>query len=325
MRVYHYLWMMLMCMSVPLCTSAQMIWKEPPPANLDSWKWGPGGEQSAPRPPFQFIREKRTGTNPKVVVEDSKGRLWTVKFGSEVYADTFAPRILNALGYAAEPTFFVPGGRIGGVHDLKRAKHFISKTGAFRNASFKLHRRGAGPEDERAWSWTSNPFVGSRQLAGLKILVMLISNWDTKDARDGNGSNNKFLHASSVDGLTAWYAVTDWGASLGKCGSFLHRDRWDLSGYAAQTPSFVRLTRKGEIHWDFDGKHRQDITAGIGLDDIRWFVPYLSRISDDELLTGLEASGAAIPIAQGFTRMIRKRIGELQQIANSRLIQRAGK
>lgn len=40
-----------------------------------------------------------------------------------------------------------------------------------------------------AWSWNANPFVGTHELNGLKILMMLTSNWDAKDARDGEGSN----------------------------------------------------------------------------------------------------------------------------------------
>jgi len=84
--------------------SAQLLWKEPQPANTSVWTSGPGGEETAPQPLFQFVKEKLTGTNPKVEVRDVNGRLWTVKFGAEVHSDTFAPRLLNALGYAAEPT-----------------------------------------------------------------------------------------------------------------------------------------------------------------------------------------------------------------------------
>src|SRR5580704_9549334 len=117
---------------------AQVLWVEPRPVTASDWTWGPGGREMAPQPPFQFKKEKLDGTNPKVEVSDGAGRNWTVKFGSEVSSDTFAPRLLNALGYAAEPTFFVRSGSIDGVHNLKRAKHFISKNGAFQNARFKL-------------------------------------------------------------------------------------------------------------------------------------------------------------------------------------------
>ena len=38
--------------------------------------------------------------------------------------------------------------------------------------------------DEHSWAWADNPFIGTKQLAGLKIVNMLLSNWDTKDRRD---------------------------------------------------------------------------------------------------------------------------------------------
>src|SRR6266853_5597538 len=177
-----------------VCATAQVLWRDPQPATVSEWTWGPGGQEMAPRPPFEFMKEKLDGTNPKVEVRDAAGRVWTVKLGSEVHADTFAPRLLNALGYAAQPTFFVRSGSIGGVQDLKRARRFISKDGSFQSARFKLREHhGKYDADSKSWSWVDNPFVGTHELSGLKILIMLLSNWDAKDARDGEGSNNEIL------------------------------------------------------------------------------------------------------------------------------------
>jgi hypothetical protein len=315
---------LILCFPLSLGVAAQQLWKEPPLTTTSDWTWGPGGQTMAPRPPFQFVKEKLDGTNPKVEVRDDAGILWTVKFGSEVHADTFAPRFLNAVGYAAEPTFFVPSGSIAGAHGLKRAKHYISKTGSFQSARFKLHEHRAKAErDDQPWSWVENPFVGIHELAGLKIMIMLMSNWDTKDARDGEGSNNTMIQ---LDGSSSsWYAVTDWGASLGKYGGFFKRDRWDWNGYRAQTAGFVQLAPDGMIRWGFRGKHDRDITADVGLEDIRWLVPYLSRITDADLRIGMIASGASAEVASEFARSIRERIVQLQRIAQSPNVQRARK
>jgi hypothetical protein len=265
-----------------------------------------------------------TGTNPKVEVRDAAGRLWTVKFGAEVNTDTFAPRLLSALGYAAQPTFFVGTGSIGGVQDLKRARHFISKDGSFQSARFKLREHHAKDDaDSKSWSWVDNPFVGTHELSGLKILIMLLSNWDTKDARDREGSNNEIIEPA--ESSSWWYAVTDWGASLGKSGGFLKRSRWDWNGYRAQTARFVRMAPDGTIDWGFRGKHGHDITAGVSLEDVRWLVPHLARITDEDLQAGLTASGASAPVAREYTRLIRERIVQLQGLAQSQKEQRAAK
>ena len=35
--------------------------------------------------------------------------------------------------------------------------------------------------DGVSWRWDDNPFVGTNELAGLKLMVMLLGNWDNKD------------------------------------------------------------------------------------------------------------------------------------------------
>jgi hypothetical protein len=309
-----------------ICATAQVLWKEPPRFTSADWTWGPGGQEMAPRPPFRFLKEKFGGTNPKVEVRDAAKRRWVVKFGSEVHSDTFMSRLTSALGYAAEPTYFVAAGSIEGVHGLKRAKYFISKDGSFREARFKLRDRESDTDPDKTWSWAENPFVGSRELGGLKILVMLTSNWDTKDARNGEDESNTAVIRPGVDANSpAWYAVTDWGASLGRAGFFLKRDRWDWEGYRLETPNFVRLSSDGKLRWRYKGRHGGDITAGLGLEDVRWILRYLSGISDEDLKTGLAASGASAPVAQEFTRLIRERVLQLQAVAASSKVQQAAK
>ncbi len=303
---------------ISICASGQVLWKEPPEFTTSDWKWGPGGQELAPQPPFNFVKEKLTGTNPKIVVQDAAGRRWVIKFGAEAHTDTFLARLVSALGYAAEPTYFVATGTVRDMHGLKRAKHFIAKNGFFRDARFKLDvPRAEGEKTDRAWSWADNPFVGTRQLGGLKILVMLTSDWDTKDARNGEDeSNTGMIRPVGNANSDAWYAVTDWGASLGRAGFALKRDRWDWQGYRRETPGFVRASSDGELHWRYKGRHGDDITAGVGVEDVRWILRYLARITDEDLETGLLASGASEPVAREYARLIRERIGQLEQVAH---------
>jgi hypothetical protein len=298
--------------SLSAVAAGQVLWKAPPDLTVADWVGGPGGAESAPRPPFQFVKENLDGTNPKIDVVDAAGKEWVVKFGGEVHSDVLAARLLYAVGYASEPTYFVPCGVIENVHGLKRAKYFVSKSGLFRNARFKLREH-----HKRSWSWVENPFQSSRELGGLKIMMMLLSNWDAKDARDGKGSNTGVYEGSRGDPSSAWFAVTDWGATFGKSGGFFRRARWDWDGYRADTPKFVTLHTDGSIAWGFRGKHFRDITAGVGAVDVRWLAPYLSRISDEDLAAGLMASGASDQAVLEFTQAIRRRIAALQHIAKT--------
>ena len=306
--------------------TGQVLWKEPPPSSSSAWTWGPGGQEMAPRPPFHFVKEKFGGTNPKVEVKDEGGKRWIVKFGSEAHTDTFQSRLVSSLGYAAEPTYFVEAGTILDVHDLKRAKHFIAKDGSFRIARFKMQDKKSEPDSSNeAWSWAENPFVGSRELGGLKILAMLTSNWDTKDSRNGSGSNTGIIRGGAGGDSAAQYAVIDWGASFGRAGFLFKRNRWDWEGYRLETPNFVRMGSDGRLRWRYKGRHGDDIKAGVGVEDVRWILRYLSRISDDNLKTGLVASGASEPVAREYARLIGLRIVQLQNVAQSQDVQRAAK
>jgi hypothetical protein len=310
-----------LCVLGGVCATAQALWTEPRPPTPSHWTWGPGGQEMAPRPPFAFVKERFGGSNPKVEVRDAADRRWVVKFGSEAHTDTFAARFVSAMGYAAEPTFYVEHGTIEGIRGLKRAKHFVSRDGTFRGGRFKLHGKGSADDDgNETWSWNANPFVGSRELGGLKILVMLTSNWDTKDARDGKGnSNTGIIHTDSK----AQYAVTDWGATLGKYGTFFRRNRWDWGGYRIQTANFVKMSKDGALEWGFKGKHTQDITSGVEVADVIWLDHYLSLITDEDLTAGFSASGASQPVAREYTRLMRNRILQLQRVAQSKNGERA--
>jgi hypothetical protein len=296
-------------------TGELVLWRAPRATTIADWVWGPGGKERAPLAPFEFVKENLGGTNPKVEVRDARGRKWTVKFGGEVHTEVFASRLLYAVGYASEPTYYVAGGVIDGATGLHRAKPFIGKDGRFRNARFKLHDDRLQYADRYKWSWIESPFAGSQQLNGLRIMMMLLSNWDAKDARDAEGSNTAVFQDRGAASPVYLYAMNDWGATLGSWGGFFKRDRWDIDAYERQTPQFVKGVKDGNIVWGYSGKHGEDITADITPGDVRWLLPYLAGITDEQLCTGLLASGATPAYAARFTRAIRNRIVQLQQVA----------
>ena len=296
--------------------SSKVLWRAPSLMTLNDWTCGPGGCDRVPAPPFQFLKEEFTGTNPKVSVRDAKGRTWSVKFGPEVIPECFAPRFLKALGYGAEPTYFVATGKITGVHNLRRARRFVKKDGTFWKARFELR----GQPDlvflkDRDWSWVDNPFRGAPELAGLKITMMLLSNWDAKDARDLGDSNNAVFRESEGDRWVLRYEVFDWGASLGRWGGLLRRDQSDCAGFAEDTHHFVKGVRQDKVEWGGTGKHWQDLTAGISVDDVRWLMPYLLRIAPEQMHAGLKASGATDREATCWTSAIENRIQQLRGIS----------
>src|SRR4030095_12678103 len=149
---------------------------EPSDADLSDLRFGPGGREGVPVPPFRFVREHLRRSQPCVAVRDGRNRLWRVKWGHEARPEAFAVRVASALGYFAEVTHFVPAGAIEGVTGLSRARSAIADDGTFAEARFELEDRTVRMLfDEHSWAWDDNPFVGTPQLDGLKILNILLS------------------------------------------------------------------------------------------------------------------------------------------------------
>jgi hypothetical protein len=295
-----------------------VLWREPQRVRELDLVGGAGGREHAPRPPFRFVEEDTDGSNPKIDVTDASGRKWGVKWGTEVNAETFATRIAWAAGYFVEPAYFVASGRVLGVDRdrLKRAKKYVEDDGSFRDARFEL-KAGALKKykDEESWAWNSNPFVGTRELNGLKILVMLTSNWDSKDVRDVSRGSNTAVYVVQTDaGVEARYLLTDWGGSMGKWGNYFSREKWDADGFAKQTPDFVKGVEGGYVKWGYAGQRTDDIRDGIRVSDARWMANIVGRLSDAQIRDALRASGATASEVDEFSRALRNRITQLQRI-----------
>jgi hypothetical protein len=254
---------------------------------------------------------------------DANQRLWIVKWADEIHGETFAARLAAAVGYFVRTTFYRPQGIIEGVFKLGRARPYVDNEGGFRDAVFKLISEDMPYLAGENWAWIDNPFLkteeGRRQLNGLKILMMLTSNWDTKDTRDAGWGVNTAIYRTTGQGrmVQFLYAMDDWGASMGRWGNFFTRDKWDCEGYAVQTPHFVKGVKNGFLVWGYKGKNTKEITQGIPVEDVRWLLQYLNRIEDRHIQAALESSGADRHEVACFGRAIRTRINQLERVTIS--------
>ena len=294
-----------------------ILWVDPGDVSSLDLAMGVGGRDMQPQPPFTLIREDLSGSNPKILVSDGKGRKWSVKWSEEAHSDVFGSRMAWACGFIAQPEYFVPSGLISGIHArLKRAQAVIQENGEFRSARFQLRSEEPRFLTSVGWSWVNNPFRGTAQLNGLRVLMMLLSDWDNKDARDkARDSNLAIFEAKGADGPRYLYFVADWGGSMGKWGKVATRDKWDPRGFASQTPEFIKGTHGGIIDWGYVGQRTSDQVTGIRVSDVAWLLGYLGRITDDQIRSALDASGATHEETEAFTASLRNRIGQLQRAA----------
>ena len=302
-----------------LVSTRHRIWREPELSDLSDLRFGPGGAEAVPQPPFNFVQEHLTGSQPCVAVRDGAGRMWRVKWGYEAKPEAFAVRFAAALGYFAEVTHFVPHGAIVEAANLQRAKDCLGPEGVFEDARFELEDPTVRMHfDEHSWAWDDNPFVGTAQLNGLKIVNMLLSNWDTKDRRDvSRGSNTAiFEYRVSRWGREARYLITDWGGAMGRWGSnVVSRGRWDVDGFEAQTSGFVTGVTDGFVNFAYQGQRTAEIARGITVEDAAWFYGYAGRLTESALRGGLIASGATTEEAARFARALVDRIQQIGKAA----------
>jgi hypothetical protein len=284
------------------------LWRDPGPIGLLNLAAGPGGQDKAPKPPFTFVQEELTGTTPKVTVTDSRGARWSVKFGEEVKAENFASRILWAAGYFAEPTYFVSEGMIAGVGKLGRAAPFIDKsTGHFKDARFQLRDPAVRPIEGAKWGFDDSALKGSRELAGLKILLVLLSNWDVKP------ENMAVMETNGQRVL----AMMDWGASMGRASDISGRSKWDCKLYAADTKYLIEGVENGFVVVNYQGKNGPQVRQGIRLTDVEWLMQRLGRLSDAQIGAALKASGATPEEAACFGQAFRSRLAQFMSVKDN--------
>ena len=289
-----------------------VLWHDPGDVSSLNMVEGAGGSGGAPAPPFQFIQEDMSGTNPKVLVKDGRGRTWDIKWGDEARPEVVSTRIAWACGYFTETEYFVPHGQILGVHHLKRAGHNVDREGNFSDARFQLRSEWPKFLAHNNWEWDRNPFIGTRELAGLKVLMMFVSNWDNKDARDYERDSNLGIFETEGDPHRYEYFVADWGASFGRWGPLVSRSKWDPKGYADQTPSFVTGASDGKVQFGYSGQHSELAKDDIRASDVAWILQYLGQITDDQFRQALASGGANPEQCDIYVRALRARVNELR-------------
>jgi hypothetical protein len=264
------------------------------------------------------VKEDIEGTFPKLTIKDAKGRTFSVKFGGKVIPECFCSRFVTAIGYLAEPSYFVADGKLEGSVHLKRARHLVHSDGTFGRARFQLRdeKRVQFLKDS-AWSLADNPFRGTHEYAGLRVVMILLSNWDAKDVRDGADESNTAVFRVTGAQPEREYSFFDWGSTLGRWGGLMRRTRSDCSGYAIDTPRLITAVRGNVVEWGFEGKHQDDVRGGITVNDLRWLAPYLVRITDGEIRAGLKASGATERQTACWAGAIESRVREIQTVAQT--------
>lgn len=271
-----------------------VMWERVATGNLDLYD-GPGGDRMRPDlRKIEFIKEEKGGHNKKYRIRDASGRIWVAKLGREARPETAAVRLLWALGYKTEINYLVPTITIPGK-------------GTFRNV--RLEARPDNIERLDEWKWKSNPFVGTPELKGLKMMMVFMTNWDVLDLQ------NKILKV----GNEHHYIVSDLGSTFGRLGNNnlpiiyrLGRKVGSPKHYAKTR--FVKEVEDGEVKLAYKGKNR-DLFKGFTIADARWLAGLLGRLSDRQISDAFRAANYSPQEVATYVKAVRQKIIELENAA----------
>jgi len=306
-------------------SGAHVLWRDPGDIASRDLLYGPGSADLAPQPPFSFVEEVKGGESPKFKVRDARDVEWSVKLGPEAQSETVATRLVWAVGYFAEEAYYFDELKLDKIPRLSRGREYvIGRT--VRGARFEPKRGGVVEGAE--WSWRDSPFEGSREMSGLKVLMILLNNFD---ARKGN---NHILYVDGPAGREARYVVTDLGATLGRAGGLGgKRVKNDLEAFLST--KFVRGVDDGVVEFDFDTRPRgfghftvlhpkyyrgevkkEAAMRGIPVEHASWIGSLLAQLTDGQLRDAFRAAGYGEAVAEGYVRALRERINQLTRLEN---------
>ena len=267
-----------------------VLWREPTDIASRDLFLGPGGEAMKPDlSSVTFIKVETGGHTKKWRVRDGSGNEWVVKFGNEAQPETAASRLVWAAGYYTDIDYFVPEVKIEGK-------------GTARDVRFEARPKTIKRYDKE-WDWDDNPFRGKSELQGLKVLMVLLNNWDLKN------SNHRILFIKDDNELR--YVVSDLGVAFGKTGNMITHNRNRPDDYVKT--KFIKNVDGGNVLFDFHATHDK-MLGNVTVTQARWIGQILAQLSDKQISDAFRAANYTPEEIDILTKTVRARIEELANL-----------
>jgi len=278
-----------------------VLWKEPADIASRDLFLGPGGEEMKPDvSKLTLLKDDQTGYSVKYRVTDAAGKKWVTKVGNEARPETTAVRLLWAIGYVTEVNYLVPCVHIPNAPKPRKDVPRCEKDG-FADVRFE-----ARPDDVQRldnWAWKKNPFVGTKELNGLIVMMAMLNNWDLKDV------NNEILLGKNENGEPELrYIISDLGATFGKTGGAIAHSRNEPEKFVKT--KFVEGVDGGHVRFAFSGK-QSDLLDKITVADAKWVGGLLSQLTDQQLQDAFRAGDFTPEEIAILVPALRDRINQL--------------
>jgi len=275
----------------PSADAIKQLWVAPGTEPRDLF-WGIGGQKYAPDGETVYkLRERDdTGFSTKYTVEDSKDVEWSAKTGPEAQTEVVLSRILWGVGYHQQPIYYLPS------WTLERGGRKLTES----EARFRPKLKEFDRLDEYWW-WQQNPFVGTRELNGLLVVLLMFNSTDLK-----NDNNSLYKLREPIEGANHWFVVRDIGAALGETGRIYPR-RNCLECF--EQHGFITAIDGDSVTFDYQGLH-QEVVSMIRPADVRWAAERMTRLTDKQWHDAFRAGNYSDSDADRFIRKLKEKIDD---------------
>ncbi|HWB33515.1 MAG TPA: hypothetical protein VG714_10095 [Acidobacteriaceae bacterium] len=299
-----------------------VLWHDPGNIASRDLLHGQGGTEDEPKPPFKFLEEDHRQSTPKFDARDANGKKWRVKLGGESRPEVVISRLLWAVGYYVEDDYVLAAATIPGIH-MKRGNQYIHGQ---QIADARFARKPGDEKKIATWRWKSNPFSGTRELNGLRVMMALVNSWDLKDENNAVYSDKK--HDRQL------FLVSDTGSSFGRTGlhfvnslskdnvkayaksKFITHTTPTTVSFATPAPSLSLLLetlgfgikqylRRNSMLW---------IGRKIPREDARWIGGLLGQLTHRQLVDAFRAGDYPPEQIDQFVTVVEARIHQLNAL-----------
>jgi hypothetical protein len=304
-----------------LAKPTAILWKNPVDIRTRNLFYGPGGKDGQPKEPLTFTEEDQGGTNPKFDVRDAAGVKWKVKLGLEARPETVATRLMWAVGFITNENYFLRETTVQQMpRQLERGQHLVGRDGTIEAARLQRPLQGKKVGN---WDWKHNPFVGSREFNGLRVMMALLSNWDLRKV-------NNAIYVDGEEDDPKFYEVSDLGSSFGKTGESYKNSMSKNNLHAYQKAKFISKVSATRVSFNFPThfpflymlnlphfisqfRHRW-VGRNIPRSDVKWIAGLLSQLSHEQICDAFRAGGYSPDQVDAFAAAVEKRIAQLKQL-----------
>ncbi len=299
-----------------------VLWTDPGNITERDLFYGQGGEKHQPKPPFTFLSEDMHGTNPKFDARDADGKKWRVKLGEESRPEVVASRFLWAVGYFANDDYVLPEATVQGLKMRRKSENAKGD-----HITYSRFARKPGGQDRiGTWEWKDNPFTGTREFNGLRVMMAVMNNWDLKDDNNSvykdNKNDRQIFLANDVgasfgtNGLSWTRARSKGNIDSFKGSKFITRKTDTEVDFATPAPPYAYLTetaglgavpyaKRASLDW---------IGRNIPREDARWIASLLAQLTHQQLVDAFRAGNFPPDVIDIYVTLVESRIAELKAL-----------